>query len=311
MLNVANCVISGGEPFLRRDLVQIIDALMSNRIFLSSIFTNGTITNKEVTDRLSLMGTTLLVSVDGIGQDHEAIRGTRTFDKTIAFIKQAVSDNVKVMVNTVVTAFNVNKLMELRGFIKDLGVYGWRITVIRPQGNAVSSQEEITPETLTVHSAYRELIANQLENPDGLKIFVNSIFTSNMQRAGLYYLFGDSTSCCEYKRNALVVKPNGDVTPCTAFSDLVFGNVTEQPISDIWRRPETQAFKQLSVGQTDCKTCDIRGLCGAGCRKIAQDLNGSVLAKDDSACSLYRFAFDTICPLLKKHGIKSRSIITG
>ncbi len=76
-------LISGGEPFLRKDLPEIIELFHRKCGVLNvGIPTNGSLTDRvvesarRVLDRCPKLDFAVDVSIDGIGEDHDAIRNT-------------------------------------------------------------------------------------------------------------------------------------------------------------------------------------------------------------------------------------------
>ena len=67
-MNVRDVTLTGGEPILRNDIKQIIDALVERNIFVGAFFTNGlAITNKFVDYLLSLPHPPkIYISLDGL-----------------------------------------------------------------------------------------------------------------------------------------------------------------------------------------------------------------------------------------------------
>ena len=310
-MNVADCVISGGEPFLREDLPQIIKRLSANKIHLIGLFTNGTVYREEIFKTLKEENykTFFFISLDGYdAETHEFMRGKGTFDKTIKFIEKVNEFGFPVIINTMVTKQNVNSLMEFCHFLETKNINRWRLTVPREQGEAVFHKNLIMPEWDDVFTSYTELLKYCLVKKTSMKVQIGSIFKSELIDEPEYYLYNDDNSCCEYKRWSIVVKPNGNVTPCTAFDNLVLGNIKEKKLSDIWYSEITQSVKNLPIKLTECKDCKIRKYCGGGCRKIAWELHGDCFAKDDNSCPLYEFAAEVAQPILAQHGIKALTL---
>ena len=83
---------------------------------------------------------------------------------------------------------------------------------------------------------------------------------------------------------------NGDVTPCLLMRDVVFGNITEKPLSEIWRSsPQLKAFRSaFSDPGIDviCNACEYNHVCGRGCRAQAYHTSGMV-AGPDPICSIW------------------------
>jgi len=304
--NVADCVLSGGEPLLRGDLPEIIGKLDDNAIRLTGIFTNGTVEREDVFEMLKSrqMRTFFFVSLDGArSETNDFMRGPGSFEKTVGFIRRAIFSGFRVVVNTMVIQQNVEELVQMYTFLESLGVSTWRLSTPREQGDAICNSELIMPEWPDVFSAYETLITRAMNGDDRIKIQVGSIFRTDMLQDKALYLFTPASSCCEYKRWSLVVKPNGNIVPCSAFDNLVFGNIREDNIGEVWESDTVQAFKNLPVSKTECASCELLAYCGSGCRKIAYEIHGSIFAKDEQSCPVYEFARDVVVPMLTKHGI--------
>jgi len=88
-MNISKIVISGGEPFLRNDLIQIIDYAFSKDIIVPTIFTNATISNGTL-ESLCDYGKpfTLAISLEGDSKKtNDYIRGCSSFNKIIKSLK--------------------------------------------------------------------------------------------------------------------------------------------------------------------------------------------------------------------------------
>lgn len=88
VINLKSILFCGGEVFLLPDFTNLVNQLTAKNIFIS-IITNGTV------DKLDQIKTPnniqLLVSFDGPKNIHDANRGKGNFDKSINFIKHAIS----------------------------------------------------------------------------------------------------------------------------------------------------------------------------------------------------------------------------
>ncbi|MCL5091163.1 MAG: radical SAM protein [Patescibacteria group bacterium] len=87
-VNLKSVLFCGGEVFGKRNFHQLINELTRMKIFIT-IITNGTIDQlKEINDPRNCQ---LLVSLDGPKEIHDANRGKGNFQKSISFIKKALS----------------------------------------------------------------------------------------------------------------------------------------------------------------------------------------------------------------------------
>lgn len=85
-MNVRDVTITGGEPILKNDIKQIIDALVERNIFVGAFFTNGlAITNKFVDYLLSLPHPPkIYISLDGLTPlSNATIRGTSHYPEVL------------------------------------------------------------------------------------------------------------------------------------------------------------------------------------------------------------------------------------
>ncbi|PIQ75020.1 MAG: hypothetical protein CO001_01050 [Candidatus Portnoybacteria bacterium CG_4_8_14_3_um_filter_40_10] len=305
-LNVAKCFISGGESFLRKDLPELIAYLAHKCIGISGIFTNGTIYRQDVVDALKEAGsnTTFLVSLDGPdAQINDFVRGEGNFRRTISFIEKVKEQGFHVTVNTVAMKQNVKQLPEICHLLETLGVNRWRVSIPREQGETIVNKKLIVPEWQDIFIAYEELLRYALRRASSMRLQLSSIFKTEFLETKTYYLYREDTACCEYKRSSLVLTSDGNLIACPASVNFVFGNVKEKSLREIWYSDLAQSFKTLPVSKTECRDCDIKNYCGGGCRIIAWKLRKNILAKDENACPLYRFFFNTVKPIFEKEGI--------
>lgn len=305
-LNIGRCFLTGGEVFTRKDVPEIIRSMKDNCVHVSGIFTNGTIYREDILDALRETGmkTRLLVSIDGNNAEtHEAIRGRGTFSRSIAFLHKVIDAGFSVTVNTMVVKPNAKNLIDMREFLEDMGVFSWRVSVPREQGEMLLNRESLDLPWTEVFRVYKGLLTRVIDVPGKMRVQIGSIFRENFLRDGRYYVYHDDSGTCQYKRWSVVLSSNGDVLPCPAGVCLNFGSIRSQSLEDIWYSANAQTFKSLPISATGCSSCDIRQYCGGGCRINAKRLNGSYLARDDDACTLYRFFAEEIRPILEQKGV--------
>jgi MoaA/NifB/PqqE/SkfB family radical SAM enzyme len=118
-------LVSGGEPFLRRDLDQVLAAFTARDVEAISIPTNGWYDDRTLAtlgrflaaDARTIVN--LSVSVDGFAPFHDRVRGrTGSFERLCRTLRrleplQAAHPNLRVRLNTVVTAGNVGDVRAL------------------------------------------------------------------------------------------------------------------------------------------------------------------------------------------------------
>jgi len=108
-LKVGTIVFSGGEPFLRDDLFEIIHFATKCGIANTVLLTNGTIINEEIIRKINESGLkAICISIDGLEEAHDSIRGKGTFRKSIHFIETLQKRCPQVALNVTTTIMNRN-----------------------------------------------------------------------------------------------------------------------------------------------------------------------------------------------------------
>ena len=125
--------ISGGEPFLRKDIVEIYDALVHhcspNIINIPTNATAPKLIEKRVKEFLEIDNKSTLIinlSLDGIGSLHDDIRGVKgNFEKFISTYERLTAlkadfCNLRVGVHTVVSIYDIDHLEDIYDFVRGL-----------------------------------------------------------------------------------------------------------------------------------------------------------------------------------------------
>lgn len=127
---LSTVLLTGGEPFLRRDLVQICKIFYDiNRTKKVNIPTNGLEPEliykcaKEIVENTGLF-LSVIVSLDGLEKKHDEIRGIQgTFQRareTVSYLKDLEKEksNFKVGVQTAISNQNYSEIESLTRFVK-------------------------------------------------------------------------------------------------------------------------------------------------------------------------------------------------
>lgn len=177
--------MSGGEPFMRDDLPEIVELAckyLKPRVIHTP--TNAILSDKIVCDTERIIHivrnydpsvpVTVKPSIDGIGEKHDEIRGVKgnfkCLLKTIEGLKRLEEkyDNFHLELGTVISNFNIDDLDEIEDFVHSLGVESYRNEVAECRAEFFNLSDPITPSA----DAYRRLIrdfAKKVEDNIGKK----------------------------------------------------------------------------------------------------------------------------------------------
>ncbi len=135
--------VTGGEPLVRADLEQC-GRVMYEKGFPWGMVTNGMLLTPERYRRLLRSGLrALTISLDGIGEDHDWMRGRKgCYAKAVEAIRMvAASGEVEFDVVTCVNSRNFDHLAEIRDLLVGLGVKEWRMFTVFPLGRGAEDPE--------------------------------------------------------------------------------------------------------------------------------------------------------------------------
>ncbi|MBI2667499.1 radical SAM protein [Candidatus Woesearchaeota archaeon] len=131
--------ISGGEPFTKRDIVDILTGL-SKMGYKLEITTNGAFPEK-IGDFLMNSNTTkvdIAISIDGLKDINDEIRTKGGFNKAIESIKIIKDIGVNLLqVNTVIQKLNINQLEEIKQYFSSFVDHHFFIPLLSTRNNRV------------------------------------------------------------------------------------------------------------------------------------------------------------------------------
>ena len=118
---VCGIAFEGGEPLLRKDLVEILKYARSLPL-QTSLITNGTLLESKIDEIAPYINGGIYVSLDGIDKTHDLIRGVNgCFKKALRGIN-AASKIIPVAINTTIMAENIFEIEDLVKLAKELDV---------------------------------------------------------------------------------------------------------------------------------------------------------------------------------------------
>ena len=210
--------VSGGEPFLRNDLPEIIElacrylkpriihvptnALMPKKILKITSDTLQII-NKDYNDTIL----TVKPSIDGVGDLHDLIRGVKgNFQRlleTLELLKQLVAenDNFHLELGTVVSNYNIDHLEEIEDFVHSLDVESYRNEIAEQRSEFFNIGDPITP-TAEVYERF-------------VKDFSQKI-ASNISKKKKLTKATEALRLTYYQIASRILKENRQVIPCYA-----------------------------------------------------------------------------------------------
>jgi MoaA/NifB/PqqE/SkfB family radical SAM enzyme len=245
--------IGGGEPFLRKDIVDICASFQAE---VMTIPTNGFLVDRTVEmtrgvrDRIK-GELTIALSIDGLEPTHDRIREKGSWEKlwtTFEALKKI--EGVRVKINTVLCKENFDEILPLMEL-----VYARRPdfhSIILLRGNPIDPSFGLPP--ISELKKIQEPLFSILGRYD----YGHGSFTSRVLRNYHRYLWNLSLQTIEQRRQIIpclagkahaVVMGNGDVSSCEMLPPI--GNIKDSSWTEIWQGEALKAQRE-SIRRKEC-----------------------------------------------------------
>lgn len=216
----------GGEPLIRADIDRVMLASKRNG-FITLLNTNGYFLS-EWLGKLANTMDILVVSIDYPSDYHDELRKCHgLYKRVLEGIERTKSKHpkIKVIINTVMSRYNYNKIEEVVLLAKDLGV---SIFVAPMESNNRHSSPEILSKVMLTDEEISQVCEKLME----LKMKGYSINNS------VYYfkkfIGGKKPYSCHYPRVVLTINADGQVPNCLDRNSPL-GHLRQMQIEDIYQ----------------------------------------------------------------------------
>lgn len=287
--------LSGGEPFLRPDLLEIAEYTIEKGM-ITSIVTNGTLINEEKAQKMKEIGVcAVAISVDGLtASTHDTSRGvTGLFDKAMKGLRAVKKAGIPLSIRTTVTKANIKEVP---------GIFEWAIQIGADEFVAYEAISEGRARTIDIavdHKDFRSMaetlvtlskkyIKEPISVPPGGFPHIMIPLPNGIERNDIMSNVYRISARCQHMCFAgyfVGLLADGSTYPCPLCLTPV-GNIREKSIRDIFKKsPLMQKMRNRELWGT-CGTCEDREICG-GCRGKAYIKLGDPLGPDPD-CPKYR-----------------------
>jgi len=261
--------ITGGEPFLREDLGDLLGWICRAqptrfpRLRTVAITTNGILTDRILRDVRKIIGPmqalgidlVLACGMDAVGELHDQIRHTKgawkKLNRTLTELLQlkTVYRNLVPGIKTTVVPMNVGELEGISSFAQERGLF----TIISPC-------------IITANRFGNTDLANGLTFDDAQKQMLKRFYQSSRfawsghRKTVLDFLAaGRVKKPCSAGFNTVFVRHTGEVFPCPIIPfDL--GTIRDEKLGELLGKPEARWFRKQLGSFAECGVCTEPGL---------------------------------------------------
>ena len=232
--------ITGGEPFIRQDLPDIVRELYkkSDRIVIS---TNGFFTDRIIKLCEEFPNIGIRISIEGLEQTNNEIRGLPDgFNRGYTTLKKLVEmKHPDVGFGMTVQDKNAPDLVPLYKKSEELGMEF--ATASLHNSFYFVEAKNIIHDRLMVAQNFEDLI-NELLNSNSPKKWFRAYFNHGL----INYIFGQKRLLpCDMSFDTFFIDPYGDVMPCNGTKDKeVMGNLNNQTWDELWNSKQADEVRK-------------------------------------------------------------------
>jgi radical SAM protein with 4Fe4S-binding SPASM domain len=299
-----NVVVSGGEPLLREDIIDILGYATDAKLRVK-LSTNGMLIDEQIAEKLAKLGIHVQISLDGFTKKpHDQLRGHRSHERTLLGLEKlrACGINKNIGLSMTVTQLNLFDILPVIRLAERWGVPKVNINPISNQGRAMDKwrtlklsdeqkkwMHDVTYEA-SVRLQGRMAIQNDVCNRT-IRMLTDRTLPPNGCDVGKFP----------------VIDWNGNVYPCQGLtqSKYCIGNVRKQKLKEILEGNHLETIRSLISNRVNkipkCTKCVWRYFCGGGCLGDSEITHGTPW-REDSLCDVRQYLFKkTVCNLLEGH----------
>ncbi|MCF7935416.1 MAG: radical SAM protein [Synergistales bacterium] len=226
--------LSGGEPFYRRD---ILDLFAKHDDCYFQVYTNGTLIDDSVADRLAELGNVApMISVEGDKEETDYRRGEGVYETVRATFRRLREKGVLFGFSATYTSHSADHIARdefIEEMIEAGCSAGWFFQYI-PTGSKPELEYMATPEQRVY--LHKKVEQWRLDYP---------IFLGDFWNDGKYV-----DGCMAGGERYMHIISNGDVEPCV-FCHFAVDNIRDKPLAEVVQSPFFKAIRDAQPYDDD------------------------------------------------------------
>ena len=286
-------IMSGGDPFMRRDLFDLVEYAITRGVTVAVAPSATALVTEERLKMLVDRGvSSVSFSLDGATADtHDSFRGfAGTFDRTLKMMRFARECGLTFQINTTVSRRSVADLPVMAELMGEHGAPVWDLFFLVPTGRA-ALEDVLSP------GEHERVFNWVLDNAHDWKFRVKTTLAQHYRRAFVLRRMQAGTMeqvpneartvirdgwpgpTTNDGRGTMFISHLGDIYP-SGFLPVRAGNVRTDRLADTYRDSEVfKSLRDVSMLKGKCGDCQFNEVCG-GSRARAYGMTGDMLEAD-------------------------------
>ncbi len=279
-MKVFQLALGGGEPFIRKDLIEIVK-YTNHCGLISNITTNGSLITSKIIRKLAPYIGQIQLSVNGHTRKvHEIHRQESSFKTVLNAMELLQKHKIRFGLNVLLYPGNLKYIEKIIEFGIEKGAY--TINFIRSKP---SMQNKDWYDTMALSSQECRILAiilqDSLRKYPSIRLTIDCAFSFLMNHESPVALQKKGIYGCTGAIRFVSIHPNGNVYPCSFLNTPQFygGNVVKDGFKKIWHEG-LQTFRNVLKNLTGkCRLCHNKNFC-LGCRAITLYDTGNIHSAD-------------------------------
>lgn len=288
---ICTLLITGGEPFIRNDILDILSYTFRKNFFEVYILSNGTLLDKEHisflkanSKSINLFRVSLFSHIPEVHDSFVGVPGS--FEKSLKNAKMLLSAGVRtgILINTI--SQNVQSIETSSNYFQSLG---FKVQVAKSKMLITDKIRDEFSETITedFYSAYYRNICKE------------EIVELKCQMESDLHINKDSQRLCDGLFGLISIRSDGSITPCLTFRNLSVGNIVSdnRTLQEIYHSSEIyhllNNLKRSDIPK--CRECKFKNVCNI-CPGIMHSETGSFSEPSPMFCNMVKALDKVIIP---------------
>ena len=303
--------LTGGEPLIRRDFLEIAAELTRQDVAITQLYTNGKLLTAEILDGLKQLRQhpTVIMSFDGVGC-HDWLRGVPGAEAAVnTAFELCAEKGFRGHAQMTLHKGNVHALRDTVNHLASIGCGSMRVGPVNDTGDWLRNSQGRTLSANEYREAILEYIPRYYEDGMPLDIILLGMFSASPYNPDHFNLPPCREGCDDPNRSIfacarLTMQLYGDGRPAIC-DELGPDFVDALPVASDDPAATTMPLReQLTTGSPylnlldrrcqeifeanpTCAACPYLRHCGGGCRAMARQTGGTIIDRDLDTCSFF------------------------
>ncbi|HJO93533.1 MAG TPA: SynChlorMet cassette radical SAM/SPASM protein ScmE [Victivallales bacterium] len=297
---VLDVCLSGGEPFFRKDIKELITGIVANRMRFSML-SNGSLITEEILDFIKSTGrcNSIQVSIDGPGpESHDISRGKGSFNDALRGLKLLIKHKLPATTRVTIHKHNFNDLDKVaKLLLEDVGLPSFSTNSASHLGLCRENSDDtqlnadeysfVIAKLFELNKKYNGRIGAQagpLASGKHWKEMEDTIKAGIKETPGCGYL-----RSCGGVFSKMAVRADGIMIPCSQIPHIELGRINKDNLREVWhnhtelkrlRERRDMPLKKFAY----CSDCKYTPYCRGGCPALAYTLTGNENEPSPDSC---------------------------